>query len=507
MKTTRFFVLISLIPTLVYANSDIEITKAFELYKNEKYTESIKICEDVLQKERDNLDALYVAAISHFMLQNYQDAEKLFNKFLQINPYNYEVIRYLAISRYYNGDYRGSISAFERIPRYTEDPLILIYLALNYNRLEDKDNLKAIIEKIEKSTTIDHVNKKEFLSIIHRAMDGDLDGTLSGLKSLRERYQNQFIISSKIISIEKNMKTESSENFRLFIAINEVFDTNVILYPDNDAIKSPELKYNERYDFRTEARYSIGYKLINTTSNVMGLIYNGYQGINANIHQYNFNANALQLNYRYTKPSFYLGLKYDYTYDFISNDFNAYSFGHHLQPEFGYRISDVIIAAGSSVALRHYFEKVYSSDFDRSGILIDPYLLLSYSPTTNLTIYNKDSFGINNSDGDAWRYTRPDFKLGLNYKYGKSITLNMNGGFAYYIFSEKISNPDYLKDNKVDARNDRRITFDATIDFRLYRENLYLNIGYALLMNMSSVKSGLYDYSRHIASIGLKFIY
>ena len=507
MKIVKFIIALSVIPMIVYANNDIEITKAFELYKAQKYGDSIKICEDVLQKDRDNVDANYVAGISHFMLGNYQEAERFFTKLQTLNPYNYEVVRYIAISKYHNGDFKGSIANFERIPRYTEDPLILVYLALNYNRLEDKDNLQMTIDKIDKNSKITHENKKEFLSIIRKSMSGDLQGTLTDLKSLRDKYQNQFVISSKIISIEKNTKSDSSDNLRLMIAVNEVFDTNVLLYPDKDPIKPADIKYGERYDYRTEARYSIGYRLVNTSSNMFGIIYNGYQGMNSNLHQYNFNWNDLQLNYRFIKPSFYAGLKYDYTYDFYSNDFKGYSFGHLLTPELGYITGDLIISVGSNVALRHYFEKVYSPDFDRSSLLIDPYLSFNYSFSPSLTLFNKDSFGINNSEGDAWKYMRPDLKLGLNYRYGRSIVLTMSGGFSYYIFSEKISNPDYLKDNKAEARNDKRITFDTTIDFRLYSDKLYLNTGYSLLLNMSNVDSGIYNFSRHIASLGVKFVY
>ncbi|MCX7957466.1 MAG: tetratricopeptide repeat protein [Deltaproteobacteria bacterium] len=507
MRKLLLTISLSLISGFLYANSDIEITKAYGYYKLQKYEEAIKICEVVLEKERDNNDALYLAGISNFMMKNYLEADKYFQRFILSNPYNYEIIKYSAIAKYYNQDYKGSVSYFEKIPKYSDDPLILLYLALNYNRLQDKDNLQSAISKIEKNPKITHQNKKEFLEIINKAMAQDAEGTLSGLKNLRDKYSNQFIITSKIISIEKNTKQESSDNFKLMLSVNEVFDTNVALYPDKDAVKLPEVKYAERYDLRTEARYSIGYRFISTSNNILGIVYNGYQGINSNFSMYNFNANNLELIYKYIKPEFHFGFKYNYTYDFISDKFKAYAFGHKVTPEFAYNFSNSVLALGAPVHLRHYFEKVYSKDYNRSSLLIDPYLYFSHSFTPNFTIYNKDFFGINNAEGDGWKYMRPEATLGIIYKYGKSLIFNASGGFGYYMFSEKISNPDYLFDNNADARTDMRFFFETGIDIRLFSDKLFLNTGYAFIMNMSDVKSGIYDYSRHIGSAGLKFVY
>ncbi len=125
----------------------------------------------------------------------------------------------------------------------------------------------------------------------------------------------------------------------------------------------------------------------------------------------------------------------------------------------------------------------------------------------DLVFYNKDIFGINNAEGDAWNFMRPEARLGMIYKYGKSITANISGGFVYYMFSEKISNPDYITDKNASERADMRISLEAGIDFRLYSDKLYLNTGYSLMMNMSNVESGIYDFSRQIGSAGLKFIY
>ncbi len=509
MKRSILVILISLLLSgSLLANSDIENTTALSLYKEKKYEEAIAICNSVLEKDSNNSDAIYIAAISNFMLKNYAEAEKLFARFLNFNQYNYEVIRYLSICKYYNGDYKGSISGFERIPKYQEDPLILIYLGLNYNRLQDKDNLELILKKIESNPRIEHKNKKEFIQIIKKAMDSDLQATTMLLKKMRDEYSNQFVISSKLISIEKNTKKDSSERFRLLLGINEVFDTNVLLYPDNDAIKLQDVRYGERYDLRTEARYSIGYKILDSSSNIFGILYNGYQGINSNLHQYNFNSNEFVLNYRFVKPLFYLSVNYTYNYDFISNNFDAYDFGHKINPEFGLGIGEKsVFAVGAPVLLRHYFEKVYSTDFDRSGLLVDPYIYFSYSTSPDFLIFNKDSFGINMSDGDAWKFMRPEIKIGIVYKYGRSIIVNAIAGYSYYMFSEKISNPDFLLDNNSDSRVDSRITFETGVDFRLYSDKLYLNTGYAFLMNMSNSKSGLYDFSRHIASLGIKFLY
>ncbi len=495
------------VPLILYANSDVEITKAYGFYKQQNYNEAIKICEAVLEKDRDNNDALFLAGISHFMQKNYADAEKYFQKYIQSNPYNYEIIKYSAISRYYNQDYKGSVSYFEKIPKYSDDPVILLYLALNYNRMQDIENLRMILNRIEKNPKIQHANKKEFLEIINKAMSGDMDGTIAELKNFRDKYSNQFIITSKIISIEKNTKQDSKDNFRFMISLNEVFDTNVALYPDKDAVKLPGVKYEERYDLRTEARYSLGYRFINSSSNMLGILYNGYQGINSNFNIYNFNSNDLQLLYRYSKPSFHLGFAYNYSYDFISDKYKAYSFGHRIIPEFAYHFSNSLLSIGVPVQLKHYFEKVYSKDFDRSSLLIDPYLHFSYSFSPNFSVYNRDYFGINNSEGDGWKYMRPEVRLGFDYKYGKSVFLNASGGFGYYMFSEKISNPDYLYDSNANARTDMKFSFETGIDFRLYSDKLFLNTGYAFVMNMSDVKSGIFDYSRHIGSAGIKFVY
>lgn len=508
MRQLLLIIICLFISSFGYANNELDATRAYILFKMQKFEEAIKICESVLEKDKDNIDALYVAGISHFMIKNYFDADKYFQRMLNINPYNYDITKYSAISKFYYQDYKGSISYFEKIPRYMEDPIVLLYLALNYNRLKDNDNLQILLNKIENNPKIQHQNKGEFIDIIKKAISQqDVEETINNLKNLREKYNNQFVISSKIISIEKNTQKESDNNLRLLISLNEVFDTNVALYPDKDAVKLPDVKYDERYDLRSEARYSIGYRLINTPNHLFGVQYRGYQGINANLYQYNFNSNALQVFYRYLRPTFHLDFSYNYSYDFISDKFKAYAFAHKVIPEFFYRSSNFEFGVGFPIYLRHYFEKVFSEDYNRSSMLIDPYLLLSYSVTPSFSIYNKDFLGINNAEGDGWKYIRPEVRLGMNYKYGTSIYLNISGGFGYYMFSEKISNPNYIFDKNASARTDSKLSLEASIDFKLYSDKLFLNTAYALISNMSNVKNGIFDYTRHISSVGIKFVY
>ncbi|MCX7944101.1 MAG: hypothetical protein N2746_06295 [Deltaproteobacteria bacterium] len=501
------FVTLAIFFNISYASVDIEITQAYHYFKNSKYDDAIRLCNLILEKDVNNTEALFIGGISYFILKDYSNSEKYLLRFVSLNPFNYEVIKYIGISKYYNQDYKGSMAYFEKIPKYMEDPTVLIYLALNYNRLQDKDNLKMVLNKIEENSKIDHKNKSEFIQIINNALTGDIEGTISSLEKFRDKYTNQFIVSSKIMSIEEKVKQDKSENLRLMLTLSGAFDTNVVLYPDENAVKLPEVKYGERYDIRTEARYSLGYLPINTTNNTLGIMYSGYQGVNSNFYSYNFNSNNLQLFYKYTRPSFHLSFDYNYSYDFISDKFKAYAFGHRITPEFGYRMASSLISIGFPVHMKNFFEKVYSKDYDRSSILLDPYLLISYSFTKNFSIYNKNYFGINDAKGDGWKFMRPEVRLGLNYRYGKSIIFNSSASFGYFMFSEKVSNPDFLFDSSSRARTDTRLSIETTLDFRLYSDKLYLVTGYGLSKNMSNVKSGIYDYTRHIGTVGIKFVY
>ncbi len=86
---------------------------ALNLFENGQLEKSQKICVEILKKNPEDFDTLYLLGIIYFKKNNYKNSNKLFEKAIKINFNNYEIHNYNAISLVKLKKYSLAIKSWE----------------------------------------------------------------------------------------------------------------------------------------------------------------------------------------------------------------------------------------------------------------------------------------------------------------------------------------------------------------------------------------------------------
>ena len=106
-----------------------------KLVKEKKYSEVLKTGSEILEKNPDDLDVLFVLGGLYYMNKNFSKAIPYFDKVLETSSFDPEALLLKANSHFKLGQYKKSISCCEKIKEV--DP-------------KNKDVLE-LLEKIPKS--------------------------------------------------------------------------------------------------------------------------------------------------------------------------------------------------------------------------------------------------------------------------------------------------------------------------------------------------------------------
>ena len=86
-----------------------------KLVKEKKYDKVLKIGSEILEKNPDDLDVLFVIGGIHYMRGKYSKSISYFDKVLEISSYDPEVLLLKANSHYKLGQYNESSLCCEKI--------------------------------------------------------------------------------------------------------------------------------------------------------------------------------------------------------------------------------------------------------------------------------------------------------------------------------------------------------------------------------------------------------
>lgn len=110
---------------------------------NKNYYETIIICNEILQKHKNNLKALEIKAEALFLLQNYDDALKVYENILKLQPQNYEIYNKLAQIYMKTGNFKKAYFSLEKSLNINEFQANNIYL-LSFCQYQLKQYEKAL---------------------------------------------------------------------------------------------------------------------------------------------------------------------------------------------------------------------------------------------------------------------------------------------------------------------------------------------------------------------------
>lgn len=86
-----------------------------KLVKEKKYSDVLKVGTEILEKNPDDLDVLFIFGGIYYMKEKYSKAISYFDRLLEISSFDPEALLLKANSHYKLGKYRESISCCEKI--------------------------------------------------------------------------------------------------------------------------------------------------------------------------------------------------------------------------------------------------------------------------------------------------------------------------------------------------------------------------------------------------------
>jgi tetratricopeptide (TPR) repeat protein len=111
------------LPTSVIDNSEVEnnvnenvsIDRAIELVEGENPMEGIFMLRDIIEREPENIDALYYLGVLSLKTSQYEKASQRFNQIITIDSSDKRAYLQLGLSSYYLGKYKTADSLFNFI--------------------------------------------------------------------------------------------------------------------------------------------------------------------------------------------------------------------------------------------------------------------------------------------------------------------------------------------------------------------------------------------------------
>ena len=120
------------LPTSVIDNSEVEnnvnenlsIDRAIELVEGENPMEGIFMLRDIIEREPENIDALYYLGVLSLKTSQYEKASQRFNQIITIDSSDKRAYLQLGFSSYYLGKYKAADSLFNFIVESGDSLLI-----------------------------------------------------------------------------------------------------------------------------------------------------------------------------------------------------------------------------------------------------------------------------------------------------------------------------------------------------------------------------------------------
>tara|TARA_B100001093_G_scaffold387569_1_gene373560 strand:- start:854 stop:1315 length:462 start_codon:yes stop_codon:yes gene_type:complete len=120
------------LPTSVIDNSEVEnsvnenlsIDRAIELVEGANPMEGIFMLRDIIEREPENVDALYYLGVLSLKTSQYEKASQRFNQIITIDSSDKRAYLQLGFSSYYLGKYKAADSLFNFIVESGDSLLI-----------------------------------------------------------------------------------------------------------------------------------------------------------------------------------------------------------------------------------------------------------------------------------------------------------------------------------------------------------------------------------------------
>jgi len=488
-------------PVSVYAQQEEEIKdealkKGVYLFRQENYDEAVKVFQDAVQKQPDSSLASYYLGLTYKRMENYVEAKKYLLQSLNLKP---KIV----------GALIELIDLLYRIDEYDE--------AKKWIKIAEDEGIRPAQSKFLKGLTCQ--KSGEYEEAVQAFKDAaDLDDRLKqsanyqigvcylrmkNLDQAKDIFKEAFALDPNseignyanryIDAIDRKQEVQRPFHFSARTAFE--YDSNVVLQPDNTAVitgVSDKDDTREVYDikgdytFRTEDNFAslkTGYNFHVSKENDLG--------------RYDVVANSFnaQGNLSYEKVLVTFPVNYNHN---IVDDKN------YLSTVTAGNVDNIMVTTtqmaqiGALYKYNDYLRAPFIEDEGRSGnelfAIAGWYWFFNQNKGFVNIRYTMDR---NWADGTNWEYWGHKVGLGVLYP----ITDKFKASIMNEIFFQDFDNKNTLFDK---YRTDQTYSICPGISYEVMK-NFEIQFNYTYVNERSTVN--IYQYDRHVVSIGAEFKY
>ncbi len=477
----------------------------------------------------ESAERLYSRGLVEFHRDHFEAARDLFAQAVQADPNDAHALFYLGVAKARLGDLDGAIadlqSAVARDPNLPE-----AQLELGIALVQAQRNLEAVPYLEHAQSTPTNAARASLFLGIARLRLGDLNGARSALRPALEdpslqfpaRYydglaayrQHQWADAEQQLTLvadrspETDMGREAAQivaqlrerrrNWRLYGAFAFLYDSNVILAP-NDTNFDTVLGISRQGDGGVILTAGGIYTPWRTDNIEFSVGYEFYQSLYFHLDEFNLQDHRPSAQITATAGPFRLGLysRYDYyllSVDSFMQEVDALPFITLPEGEFGRT------EAFYRFRWRDFFQSIFASPLDgtnNSGGIRQVFYLPLWEAEANIG-YRFDQEEPTNSQGEVFAYNGNEVSTGLAATLPAEVQAAMSFTYRHENYNAASAGP---PPSTLPVREDNRYQFIIG-GRRQMVEHLALTAQYLLQIDDSN--QALFSYNRNVGVIGVE---
>ena len=230
----------------------VKTDSALEFYKQGKYKEAIDVFSTILEHDEGNAEVYNNMGLCYAKLNDFEQAEKAYNKSIELNPTIPQAYINLSDLYYKNNELGNSIGTLERGTYEMEDNMVLAHMLARVY-LEDSRYDMAIVE-LEKVLDKEPENYDAYYDLGRVYFElGDYEAAISNFENVIEyKEDNEFLYYYLAQSYEGNNEIDKAiSNYLKAVTVNTKFAV---------AYKKLGVLFMARNDFEDAIEYFEDYK-------------------------------------------------------------------------------------------------------------------------------------------------------------------------------------------------------------------------------------------------------
>jgi tetratricopeptide (TPR) repeat protein len=461
----------------------------------QRYTDALKLFDQAAEADPQDAYALYYRGVTYGRLGNFAAAVSDLQAALGKKPDLPQAPLELGLALVQTGAFREAVPWLERAQAAPDlDGQASLLLGTAQLRLDQLDTARQSFARA--------ANRDPSLEVAARYYQGVIDYREGKFAQAQEHFSYVVAKNSQSDAAREaslflaKLRQAKRPKYQLYGALGFQYDSNVVLAPSNEAIKSG-LGISKQADGRATLAAGGTYLPLRTDKVAFSVGYDFFQSLHFDLDAYNLQDHRPSAQLVVNAGPVVLGMQGRYDYYFLRADSflqEATALPWLTIPERDFGRTDVWYRMRRRDFLKQPFSGVLDS-FNHSGAIRQ--LIYLGQPERYVSLgYRFDSEEPINARGDQFAYDGSEVSAGIGWQLPASVGAELD--YAYR--NEQYSQASALPTGTARRHDDMHqviIAFAKSLN-----EHLRLTAGYFATINNSNKLA--FEYDRHIGSVALE---